>query len=526
MRRARAARGRDRAVRRPDAAAARRRPGARRRAPARHERRRDRRRRGPRALRRAARRGSATRRRRTRPRATVEEALAVAARRRLPAARAAQLRARRAGDGDRLLRRATSSGYLAAQRAARSTAARSSSTASSRTRSRSTSTRSATGARSWIGGIMQHVEEAGIHSGDSACVLPPHSLGPEMLERIREQTRGIALALGVVGLLNVQFAASSPRTGELYVIEANPRASRTVPFVSKAIGLPLAKLACRIMLGESIAALGLPADPMSRSLRRGQGGGAAVQPLLRRRLAARARDALDRRGDGHRERLPDGVREGPGGGRRGAARRAAPCSSRSPTPTRRRAPGSPRSCTTSASRSSRPAAPRRRSQRMGVPVTHAAQGRRGLAARRRRDRARRGRPRDQHPDRLRRALGRLGDPPRRGRARDPVHHDAVGRSGRGARDPRGARRRAGGRCRCRRCTARDEARPFGSLGRRTACCEPPAWSGATSCSGPRDELARAQPGPVLHARRGRALGRRGRRAAVPRPRGVGDAGRR
>jgi carbamoyl-phosphate synthase large subunit len=107
----------------------------------------------------------------------------------------------------------------------------------------------------WIGGIMQHVEEAGIHSGDSACVLPPHSLGEEMLEQIRVATREIALALGVVGLLNVQYAVAA---GELYVIEANPRASRTVPFVSKAIGLPLAKLACRIMLGERIAALDLP----------------------------------------------------------------------------------------------------------------------------------------------------------------------------------------------------------------------------------------------------------------------------
>jgi carbamoyl-phosphate synthase large subunit len=111
------------------------------------------------------------------------------------------------------------------------------------------------GERVWIGGIMQHVEEAGVHSGDSACVLPPHSLGEEMLEQIRAATREIALAIGVVGLLNVQYAVHA---GELYVIEANPRASRTVPFVSKAVGVPLAKLACRIMLGEKIDALGLP----------------------------------------------------------------------------------------------------------------------------------------------------------------------------------------------------------------------------------------------------------------------------
>jgi carbamoyl-phosphate synthase large subunit len=107
----------------------------------------------------------------------------------------------------------------------------------------------------WIGGIMQHVEEAGVHSGDSACVLPPHSLGADMLDQIRAATRDIALGIGVVGLMNAQYAIHD---GRLYVIEANPRASRTVPFVSKAIGLPLAKLACRIMLGERIADLDLP----------------------------------------------------------------------------------------------------------------------------------------------------------------------------------------------------------------------------------------------------------------------------
>jgi carbamoyl-phosphate synthase large subunit len=111
----------------------------------------------------------------------------------------------------------------------------------------------------WIGGIMQHVEEAGIHSGDSACVLPPHSLGHHMLDQIREHTAGIALGLGVVGLLNVQYAVLG---GELYVIEANPRASRTIPFVSKAIGIPLAKMACRVMLGARLRDLDLPAEPM------------------------------------------------------------------------------------------------------------------------------------------------------------------------------------------------------------------------------------------------------------------------
>jgi carbamoyl-phosphate synthase large subunit len=116
------------------------------------------------------------------------------------------------------------------------------------------------GERVWIGGIMQHVEEAGIHSGDSACVLPPHSLGPEMLDEISEQTRGIALGLNTVGLINIQYAVTLD--GRLYVIEANPRASRTVPFVSKAIGVPLAKMACRLMLGERIDDLGLPPEAM------------------------------------------------------------------------------------------------------------------------------------------------------------------------------------------------------------------------------------------------------------------------
>ncbi len=109
-----------------------------------------------------------------------------------------------------------------------------------------------------LAGVMQHVEEAGVHSGDSACVLPPMSLGDEMLHRIEDTTRQIALELGVIGLINIQFAVAG---GELYVIEANPRASRTVPFVSKAIGAPIAKIACRLMLGEALADQDVPAMP-------------------------------------------------------------------------------------------------------------------------------------------------------------------------------------------------------------------------------------------------------------------------
>ena len=113
-----------------------------------------------------------------------------------------------------------------------------------------------------IGAIMQHVEEAGVHSGDSACVIPAMSLGLEMLEQVERATAAIALRLGVVGLINIQFAVYGDE--ELYVIEANPRASRTVPFVSKAIGVPLAKLACRLMLGESLAEVGFEGAPAPR----------------------------------------------------------------------------------------------------------------------------------------------------------------------------------------------------------------------------------------------------------------------
>ncbi|HKG49724.1 MAG TPA: carbamoyl-phosphate synthase large subunit [Actinomycetales bacterium] len=108
------------------------------------------------------------------------------------------------------------------------------------------------GTELYLGAIMEHIEEAGIHSGDSACVLPPVTLGRSELERVRLSTEAIAAGVGVRGLLNVQFALASD---VLYVLEANPRASRTVPFVSKATAVPLAKAAARIMLGDSIADL-------------------------------------------------------------------------------------------------------------------------------------------------------------------------------------------------------------------------------------------------------------------------------
>ncbi len=104
----------------------------------------------------------------------------------------------------------------------------------------------------FLGGVMEHIEEAGIHSGDSACALPPITLGAREIERIREATEAIARGVGVLGLINIQFALGAD---VLYVLEANPRASRTVPFVSKATATPLAKAAARVMLGESIKAL-------------------------------------------------------------------------------------------------------------------------------------------------------------------------------------------------------------------------------------------------------------------------------
>ena len=109
------------------------------------------------------------------------------------------------------------------------------------------------GKRAVIGGIMEHIEEAGIHSGDSACVLPPYTLSQGMLQQIADATRAMALELGVVGLMNVQFAVQGDM---LFVLEVNPRASRTVPFVSKATGVPLAKIATKVMMGMSLDELG------------------------------------------------------------------------------------------------------------------------------------------------------------------------------------------------------------------------------------------------------------------------------
>ena len=162
------------------------------------------------------------------------------------------------------------------------------------------------GKDTFIVGIMEHIEEAGIHSGDSACSLPPHSLDAAMIAELERQTRELALGLDVVGLMNVQYAI---KDGDIYVLEVNPRASRTVPFVAKVIGTPVAKIAARLMAGEKLKDFNLK-KRQARPCRR-QGIGIPVRPLPRRRYRARSGDALDRRGDGHRPLVRDRVRQEP-----------------------------------------------------------------------------------------------------------------------------------------------------------------------------------------------------------------------
>ncbi len=114
-----------------------------------------------------------------------------------------------------------------------------------------------------IGGVMEHIEEAGIHSGDSACSLPPHSLKEDIVNEIKRQTKALAKELSVIGLMNVQFAV---KNGDIYILEVNPRASRTIPFVGKATGIPLAKVAAKLMAGKTLKELGLTEDKHIRHI--------------------------------------------------------------------------------------------------------------------------------------------------------------------------------------------------------------------------------------------------------------------
>ena len=112
----------------------------------------------------------------------------------------------------------------------------------------------------WVAGILEHIEAAGVHSGDSACVIPPHTVPAEVLAELRRQTALLARDLGVVGLMNVQFAL---RDGELYILEVNPRASRTAPFIAKAVGVPVVRIAARLAAGEPLAAFRLPTTDLA-----------------------------------------------------------------------------------------------------------------------------------------------------------------------------------------------------------------------------------------------------------------------
>ena len=147
-----------------------------------------------------------------------------------------------------------------------------------------------------IGGIMEHIEQAGVHSGDSGCSLPPNGLSPEIQDELRAQTRKLAKALNVVGLMNIQFAIQS---GVIYILEVNPRASRTVPFVSKATGVPLAKVAARVMTGKTLAQQGRT-DGAHSAVLLGEGGGVPVHQVPRGRSDPGSGDEIHGRGHGHR----------------------------------------------------------------------------------------------------------------------------------------------------------------------------------------------------------------------------------
>ncbi len=281
-----------------------------------------------------------------------------------------------------------------------------------------------------VGGVMEHIEEAGIHSGDSACALPPYSLPADIIDEVKRQARVLATELGVIGLMNVQLAVVG---GDVFVLEVNPRASRTVPFVSKAIGRPLAKLAAKVMAGRTLAEL--EADRGRAAPRLGQGGGVPVREVRGRGHAARAGDALDGRGHGHRPGL------------RAAFMKSCLASGDPAADERHRVPLGARSGQAGGDRDRAPADPpgvpgggdarhRRGPARGGARRAGHQQGARGAAALRRRA----GQPRD--PAGHQRDGGRAGDPrlgvapPRGAHEQRRVPDDAAGGEG-GARGDRG-----------------------------------------------------------------------------------------
>ena len=256
-----------------------------------------------------------------------------------------------------------------------------------------------------------------------------------MLEEVRRQTTQLALRLGVIGLVNVQFGLVD--NDRLHVIEANPRASRTVPFVSKAIGVPLAKVACRVILGERLAAQDLPREPSGDHVsvkeavlpfQRLQASDALLGPEMKStgEVMGIARDfptAFGKAQAGAGVALPS---EG--------AVFISVCDTDKPAATQLAARMHDLGFRVLATRGTAAAI-----RKMGTPVEPREQGGRGVAARRRPHPRRRRGPRDQHPHRARGAHGRVGDPPRGDRDRHPVHHDDDRRLGGGTRDRSRAR---------------------------------------------------------------------------------------
>ena len=211
---------------------------------------------------------------------------------------------------------------------------------------------------------MEHIEEAGIHSGDSACSLPPYSLPPAIVREIERQAEALARALEVRGLMNVQMAI---KDGEVFVLEVNPRASRTVPFVAKAIGRPVAKIAARVMAGERLADFPLRPQPDGHVAVK-----EAVFPFARFPgvdLLLGPGDEVDRRGDGPRPRFRRGLRQVAARRRHRAAGAGHGVHLGARARQARRRSSWPGACTSWASSSPRPAAPPRRSRRPGCRST-------------------------------------------------------------------------------------------------------------------------------------------------------------
>ena len=281
----------------------------------------------------------------------------------------------------------------------------------------------------YVAGVMEHIEEAGIHSGDSACSLPPYTLSPAIVTELKAQTEALAKALGVVGLMNVQYAI---KDDAIYVLEVNPRASRTVPFVAKATGVPIAKIGARVMAGAPLSGFNLD-DDADRPPRRGEGGGVPVRPLPQRGHYPRPGDEIDRRGDGPGRQLRARLRQG-AVGRRGEA-----AAGRHGVP-QRAGRGQGHGARHGAAADRHGVRHRRHQRHGGAHPRRRAGGRRGEQgaggppALRRCDPLRRHPTGGQHRERRAVAGGQLRHPPLRADPRGAALHHDRRRAGGGARD--------------------------------------------------------------------------------------------